>query len=64
MSISERAPARKAAAQWRRPGEMTRLAMIAFVILVLHILAASLLLPVASHGPLAPLEEATASSTD
>jgi hypothetical protein len=64
MSISERAPARQRSAQLPRPGEMMRLGMIAVAILVLHILAASLLLPASSRGPGKVLEEATASFTD
>jgi len=64
MSISETAQRRKQSVQLRWPGEMTRLGMIAFAILVLHILAASLLLPASSRGPVAPLEDARASSID
>jgi hypothetical protein len=43
---------------------MKRLGVIAFAILLLHILAASLLLPAPSRGPVAPLEDARASSID
>jgi hypothetical protein len=43
---------------------MKRLGMIAFAILLLHILAASLLLPASSRGPSKLLEETTASFTD
>jgi hypothetical protein len=43
---------------------MKRLGVIAFAILLLHILAASLLLPASSRGPIAPLEDARASSID
>jgi len=64
MSISERVPARQRSASLPRPGEMKRLGVIAFAILLLHILAASLLLPVSSRGPIAPLEDARASSID
>lgn len=64
MSISERAPVRQRSASLPRPGEMKRLGVIAFAILLLHILAASLLLPASSRGPVAPLEDARASSID
>ena len=43
---------------------MTWLGAIAFAILVVHILAASLLLPGGSGAPARLLGEATASSTD
>ena len=61
MSIAERVSAPRPPVSSRRPGEMTWLAAIAFAILVVHILAASLLLP---GGPARLLGEATASSTD
>jgi hypothetical protein len=64
MSISERVPARQRSASLPRPGEMKRLGVIAFAILLLHILAASLLLPATSRGPSRLLEETTASFTD
>jgi hypothetical protein len=43
---------------------MMRLGMIAFAILLLHILAASLLLPASSSGTSKGLEETTASVID
>ncbi|HWZ41443.1 MAG TPA: hypothetical protein VNY08_24380 [Bradyrhizobium sp.] len=43
---------------------MTRLGMIALAIVVLHILAASLVLSSSSRGPSKLLEETTASFTD
>jgi hypothetical protein len=64
MSISERAAARQRSQRLPRPGEMMRLGMIALAILVLHILAASLLLPASSLGPSKLLEETTASFID
>ncbi len=64
MSISERAPARQRSVPLPRPGEMTRLGMIALAIVVLHILAASLVLSSSSRGPSKLLEETTASFTD
>ncbi|HEY7843828.1 MAG TPA: hypothetical protein VID30_09130 [Bradyrhizobium sp.] len=64
MSIGERVPARQRSLTSLRPGEMKRLGMIAFAILLLHILAASLLLPASSRGPSKLLEETTASFTD
>lgn len=63
MSISERTPQRKLPLQWPQFGEMTWLGIIALGILVLHILAASLVLPASSRGP-ALLEDARASYTD
>jgi len=64
MSISERPPARPRSQALTRPGEIKRLGLIALAILVLHILAASLLLPASSRGPSKLLEETTASSID
>lgn len=64
MSISERSPARKRPARWFRPSETMWLAMIAVLILVVQILAGTLLRPASPSGPSAPLENATASSTD
>ena len=64
MSISERVPARQRSLTSPGPGEMKRLGMVAFAILVLHILAASLLLPASSRGPSKLLEETTASFID
>jgi hypothetical protein len=46
------------------PSEMVILAAIAVVILVLHVLAGSLLQPASTHGQVAPLEDARASSID
>jgi hypothetical protein len=43
---------------------MMRLGMIGFAILLLHILAASLLLPASSSGPSKGLEGTTASFID
>ena len=64
MSIGERVPARQRSLTSPGPGDMKRLGMIAFAILLLHILAASLLLPASSHGSLKLFEEATASFID
>ncbi len=64
MTISERSPERKAAIRWPGPGGMMRLGLIALALVVLHVLAASLVLPANSHGPVAPLQDARASSTD
>jgi hypothetical protein len=64
MPISEKTPARQRSVPMPRPGEMNRLGVIAFAILLLHILAASLLLPATSRGPSRLLEETTASFTD
>ncbi len=63
MSISERTSPRKPPLQWPRLGEMTWLGMIALAILLIHVIAASLVLP-ASRGPAAILEDAKASFTD
>ena len=63
MSISERTSPRKSPLQWPWFGEMTWLGMLALAILVIHILAASLVLPASSRGP-ALLEDAKASLTD
>jgi hypothetical protein len=64
MPINERAPARQRSVPMPRSGEMMRLGMIAFVILMFNILVASLLLPASSRGPSKLLEETTASFTD
>jgi hypothetical protein len=64
MSIGERVPARQRCVTSPGLGEMMRLGMIAFAILLLHILAASLLLPASSSGTSKGLEETTASVID
>jgi hypothetical protein len=64
MSISERTSLRRPSLEAPRFGEMTRLGLIALAIVVVHIVAATLMLPAASRDSIAPLENAKASFTD
>ena len=64
MSISERTSLPKPPLPWPRFGEMTWLGMIALAIVVLHVVAATLVLPTAPRGPATLLEDAKASFTD
>ena len=63
MSISERTSPRRQPVQGLWFGEMTWLGMIALAILLIHVVAATLVLP-ASRGPAVLLEDAKASFTD
>ncbi len=64
MSISERSSPRRPPLQWPQLGEMSWLGMIALAIVLIHVIAATLMLPASSRGAATVLEDAKASFTD
>ena len=56
MSISEEAE-RKRRVQWPMPSEDALLVAVAAGFLILHILAAAILMPASAKGPMTPQEE-------